>query len=225
MSNIPCIIVDDEPLARKVLREYIEEVEDLELLTEFKSALELKQYMDKVRKEAPLVFLDINMPKLSGIDFARSFNKGSDIIFTTAYPDFAVEAFSLDAVDYLLKPISFDRFLQSIDKVRAGMAQNQSNWILVKENKRLYKLKLEEILYLQAYGDYVKIITHEKTYLTKERLSSYHSKLGEEFEQCHRSYIVNLNHVKFMEGNQVQLAEVKIPVSAGYKDRFLRQFG
>lgn len=225
MSNIPCIIVDDEPLARKVLREYIEEVEGLELLAEFKSALELKQYQDKVGQEASLIFLDINMPKLSGIDFARSFNKGSDIIFTTAYPDFAVEAFSLDAIDYLLKPISFDRFLQSIDKVRAGMSQNQSNWILVKENKRLYKLKLEDILYLQAYGDYVKIITQEKTYVTKERLSNYQNKLSEDFEQCHRSYIVNLNHVKFMEGNHVQVDEAKIPVSAGYKDRFMSQFG
>lgn len=225
MSSIPCIIVDDEPLARKVLREYIQEVEGLELIAEFKSALELKQWQDKARSEAPLIFLDINMPRLSGIDFAKSFNRGSDIIFTTAYPNFAIEAFSLDAVDYLLKPIAFDRFLQSIDKVKASMTQNQSNWILVKENKRLYKLKLADILYLQAYGDYVKIITPEKTYVTKDRLSNYQSKLGEEFEQCHRSYIVNLNHVKYMEGHHVQVDESKIPVSAGYRDRFLRQFG
>ncbi len=224
--TINCLIVDDEPLARSLLKEYIADTEDLVLIGELKSALEiLKTVEDNV---VDLIFLDINMPKLSGLDFIKNFDVKSQIIFTTAYPEFAVDAFEYNAADYLVKPISFNRFLKSIEKIRHILNSQNSfterEWLIIKENKRIYNLKLSNILYLQAFGDYVKIITNSKSYLTKDTLSGIQSLLSKKFIKCHRSYIVNLDEIKYIEGNQIQLKDLKIPISASYKDDFLTYF-
>ena len=221
-----CIIVDDEPLARKVIREYLDELPELEIFAELKSALELKKFIES--NDADIIFLDINMPKLSGLDSVKSFTPNAHIVFTTAYPDYAVDAFEIDAADYLVKPISFERFLKSIDKIKSRIENNDQsadkNWIAIKENKRLYKLEMSDIHFIQAYGDYVKVITAEKNYVTKEKLSSFHSKLNERFMQCHRSYIVNIDRLEYIEGNHLVIADEKIPLSGSYKDEVLRKF-
>lgn len=218
-----CLVVDDEPLARKVLADYINESPGLELIQEFKSAVHLKHFLDE--NMAPdIIFLDINMPKLSGLEFVKSFDSSAHIVFTTAYPEFAVDAFELNAADYLLKPVSYKRFLQCIDKLRDMTEKKSRDWIVIKENKRLYKISYSKLLYLQAYGDYVKFITPEKNYITKAKLSEYVYLLGDSFQQCHRSYIANLSHVRYMEGNQLVIGEDRIPVSSGYRDSFLEQF-
>ena len=227
MNKLKCILVDDEPLARKILKSYIDQMEDLELLTELKSALELKEYLSK--NSCDIVFLDINMPLLSGLDLIKNFKLDAYVIFTTAYPEHAVDAFEYDAVDYLLKPIPFERFLKAVDKVRnmrdSDTPQTSANWLLVKENKRLYQVPLNKIYYLQAYGDYVKIICADKTYLTKDKFSELLKKLNSRFQRCHRSYSVNLDHIQYLEGNQVFINDGYIPLSLSYKDELIQNMG
>ena len=225
MPNYSCIIVDDEPLARKVIIEHVNEFDELELKGEFKSAIEARVYLED--NEVDIIFLDINMPKLSGMELLKYINSNGLVIFTTAYPKFAVDAFEHNAFDYLVKPISFDRFLKSIDKVKKHLATTdsvESNSITIKENKRLYKIQLDEIFYLEAYGDYVKVHTSEKMYTVKKRLTGYEKILKKQFIRIHRSYIINLDKIDFVEGNQVSISGNKIPISSGYKDTFISRY-
>lgn len=225
MHKYSCIIVDDEPLARQLIAEHVEELSELDLKGQFKSAIEARSFLDN--NTIDIIFLDINMPKLTGMDFLRNINSDGLVVFTTAYPEFAVEAFEYNAFDYLVKPISFDRFLKSIDKIKNQFSSSESHdahSITIKENKRLYKIKMDTILYLEAYGDYVKVHTSDKMYTVKDRLSNYENLLNADFMRIHRSYIINLSKIDFVEGNQVSIFGNKIPVSSGYKDEFLSRY-
>jgi len=227
MSKYKCIVVDDEPLARKIIEDYISEIDDLKLSASLKSGLEAKQYLDN--HQIDIVFLDINMPKLSGIDLVRNFDLNSLIIFTTAYPEYAVEAFEYSGFDYLVKPISFERFLKSIDKAKGHLeskcGETESNeFLIIKENKRLYKIAQKQILYLEAYGDYVKVITKDKKYITKDKLSSFVNLVNKSIIQCHRSYYVNINQIEYLEGNHAMVAGDMISISKSYKDSLVNSF-
>ena len=223
MNALKCAIVDDEPLARKVLKDYISQIKSLDLIAEFKSAIELKEYM--ANNSLDVIFIDINMPMLTGVDYVKSFQPEAHIIFTTAYPEYAVDAFELKAKDYLVKPIPFDRFLKCVDDIIGAESSSDSKqYLIIKENKRLYKLNLEEIKYIQAYGDYVKVITSSKNHITKEKLSEIKKSLNGRFVQSHRSYIVNIDHVEYIEGNHLQIMGEKIPVSASYRVQLLSSF-
>lgn len=227
MKTYKCLVVDDEPLARKILEDYISELEDISLMASLKSGIEAKQYLDK--NQVDIIFLDINMPKLSGIDLVRNFDLNALIIFTTAYPEYAVEAFEYSGFDYLVKPISFDRFLKSIDKIKnhlysAKTESLESEYLIIKENKRLYKINQSDILYVQAYGDYIKVITKEKQFVTKEKLSTIKDSLNSNFHNCHRSYIINIQSIEYMEGNHVMIMGEQIPVSLSYKQDITDQF-
>ncbi len=227
MEKINCVIVDDEPLSRKIISDYLKELDDFSTIEEFKSAMELRNFLENGK--ADVIFLDINMPLISGLDFLKTQNLDSLVVFITANPDHAIDAFEYNAFDYLLKPIPFDRFLKTIDKIKLYFDNHNketetNKHVVIKENKRLYKLDINEILFIEAHGDYVKIHTEGKTYVTKDRLASYIGKLGSGIVQCHRSYIVNVEKVKYLEGNQAVIDEDRIPISAGYKEVFLSNF-
>ena len=224
---INCIIVDDEPLSRRVIQKYLKDLPFLNLIASCSHAFEAMEVLQK--ESVDLIFLDINMPRLSGINFAKTLSNPPLIIFTTAYPEFAVEGFELEAVDYLLKPFSQERFLKAVNKAskilensQLEKASNDPYFLLIKADKKLYKLQFEEILYLQAYGDYVKVFTPEKVLLTKERLSNLENNLPEKhFQKIHRSYIVSMDAIRFLEGNQVKVMETFLPVSETYREELL----
>ena len=225
---INCIVVDDEPLSRRVIQKYLKDLPSLNLVVSCNHAFEAMEVLQK--NQIDLIFLDINMPKLSGINFAKTLSDPPLIIFTTAYPEFAVEGFELEAVDYLLKPFSQERFLKAVNKAIKALDNEiiqgkESNYLIVKAEKKLYKLNLQDILYLQAYGDYVKIFTAEKTLLTKERLSVLEESLpGDRFQKIHRSYVISLAAIHFLEGNQVKINETFLPISNTYRNELISKF-
>jgi DNA-binding LytR/AlgR family response regulator len=215
--------VDDEPLSLKILEKYAADVPQLELVATCSDAFAA---MEVLRKEqVDLIFLDINMPKLSGISLLKSLDRPPLVIFTTAYPEYAVEGFELEAVDYLLKPFSLERFVKAVNRAAEKISpqkENRPGHLLVKAGKKLYKVAFDEIWYLEAYGDYVKVFTKEKMLLTKERLANLEAELpAENFLRIHRSYLISLDAIEFIEGNQVQVAGAKLPVSPTVKEDLL----
>jgi len=225
MPSYNCIIIDDEPLARKIIANYIHELDELILKGEFKSAIEARTYLEQ--EKVDVIFLDIDMPKLSGLDFLKSIDSEALVIFTTAYPEFAVDAFEYDAFDYLVKPISFQRFFKSIEKVKRQLQSSgttTTDSITIKENKRLYKLPLRSISIIESYGDYVRVHTHEKVYTVKARLSEYEKLETSRYMRIHRSYIINLDRIDYVEGNHVSIGDTKVSISSSYKDAFLTRY-
>ncbi len=211
-----CIIVDDEPLARQVLSDLIGDIDQIEVIGACADALAAA---DLIRMSSPdILFLDINMPKLNGLELKRSLQNHNITIFTTAYPDYAVEAFEVEAFDYIVKPISFDRLFKSCQRAISFLESKddrESNHIIgIKENKRLYRIETNQISHIQAYGDYIRIYTPDKTYISKDRLTNIESSLPSDFIKVHRSYIVNTQHIDYIEGNFVMITKHQIPISA-----------
>ncbi len=223
-----CIIIDDEPLSRDVLRKYIDEVTDLEIVAECSDAIEATHYLNQSRID--ILFLDINMPGLSGISFARSLTVSPLIIFTTAYPEFAVEGFELNATDYLVKPYSFERFLKAVNRAlerlrENHMAEGPGGKILVKADKKLYALPFAEILFIEGQGDYIRIHTRQLKLMVHDTIKNFLESLPvEEFMRIHKSFVVNLKHIEFMEGNQVTIGQQALPVSPAQRDELLSRF-
>ena len=221
-----CLIVDDEPIARKIIMEYLSELDDLTLVGEAKNAIEASNFLSK--QSVDILFLDINMPKLSGVQLLKNLKNPPLVIFTTAYSEYAVEAFELEAFDYLVKPIAFDRFLKAVNNAKKRLAEKNSGESIsklftIKEGKRIYKVDFADIFLVQAYGDYVRLYTSEKTYITKERFNTIKGTLPDSFLQVHRSYIINLPYLKYLEGNQVQVNNQKVPVSNTFKEELMRR--
>jgi len=218
------LIVDDEPLARMVIKDYLSDIKDFEIIGECKSAIEAGDFLNE--HPVDVLFLDVNMPKLTGIQLLKNLSNPPLVIFTTAYAEFAVDAFELEAFDYLMKPIAFDRFIRTIQKTKKQLQQqstplNLASTLTIKEGKRIYKLEMDDIFLLQAYGDYVRLHTKEKVYITKDRLLKIKEELSDIFLQVHRSYIINLNYLKYLEGNMVMVDKEKVPVSGSYRETLL----
>lgn len=220
---INCLIVDDEPLAREVLESYVNEIAELKLVGSCKNALEAKELLNKI--EVELIFLDINMPEISGITFYKTLVKKPKVIFTTAYPEYALEGFELDAVDYLLKPFSFDRFEKAVEKVSKS-AVGGLDFIMLKADKRMHKINFEQILYFESIGDYVKVILKEgKNLIIAETLKKLEEKLPVDFIRIHKSYIISLPDLRYIEGNQVHLDNRNIPIGQSYRDALKKILG
>ena len=224
--SLKCLIVDDEPLSLDILEKYISDFPDLELVDRCLDAFEA---MEKIKTSAiDIVFLDINMPKLSGINMVKSMDELPEIVFTTAYPEYAVEGFELEALDYLVKPISFERFVKTIGKAQKKLAAHQEkivapSFIMVKSNRKLYKVLFTEIKYIQSMGDFVKIHTKEKVYISSDTLKNIDTQLPRSlFVRTHKSYIISLDAFEYIEGNQVQLGENMLPIGLTYKDSLLK---
>ena len=233
MINTPqkyfnCLIVEDEPLSQEIIESYISNCPELKLIGTCKDALQANTIL--YRKNIDLIFLDINMPIMNGIEWLKSMDRIPDVIFTTAYPEHAVEGFDLNALDYLLKPFSFDRFLKSVNKFLATKknqdinqpeSSDTSKTIWVKSNKKSYPIKLSELAYIESYGDYLKLYRGDKPIIIHETLKHFISKLpNQQFQKIHRSYVINLNKVEYIEGNQVYIASKLIPLATTYRDKF-----
>lgn len=221
-----CMIIDDEPAARSVLEKYIAQVPYLHHASSCMNAVDA---LEKLRKEpVDLLFLDINMPGLSGIELLRSMNSRPLVIFTTAYSEYALDGFELDAVDYLLKPIAFGRFLKAVEKARSrgGTANEKTSEIIsVKADGKWYRIPEEDILFAESSGDYVCLHTIEKKLTFYETLKNFQSRLSpEHFIRIHRSYLVNLHHVQYLEGNMLNVEGHSLPVGATWRDDVRSRF-
>lgn len=226
--KIRSIAVDDEPLALRIIEKYAADMPQLELLATCDNAFAA---MDFLRQNpVDLIFLDINMPKLSGISLLKTLDKPPLVVFTTAYPEFAVESFELEALDYLLKPFSLERFVKAVNRAadrllpQKNKQEATSGFLLVKADKKLYKVDFQDITRLEAYGDYVKIFTKDKMLLTKERLNTVEQQLpSDQFARIHRSHIIALAAIEFIEGNLVKVGEQKLPISENLKELLLEK--
>jgi len=224
---IKCLIIDDEPLSRNVLRTFTQDHPDLELVTECKDAFEAMEVLSK--ESVDLLFLDINMPKLSGVNFYKSLNHKPEVIFTTAYPEFAVEGFELNAVDYLMKPISFERFVQAIQKVKDKQGDSKKeetaqDYILLKADKKIYRTPFEEILYCEALGDYVKVHLTTKTLIITTTMKGILADLpSDQFMRTHKSYIINKTKFEYIEGNQIKVGEHMVSIGQSYREEVFKQ--
>lgn len=224
---IRCLIIDDEPLSRNVLKTFAEDHPDLEFIAECKDAFEA---MDVLAKEPiDLLFLDINMPKLSGVNFYKSLNHKPEVIFTTAYPEFAVEGFELNAIDYLMKPIAFERFVQGIQKVKEKLGDSKKeetlqDFILLKADKKIYRTPFDEILYCEALGDYVKVHLVTKTLIITTTMKGLLSDLpSDQFMRTHKSYIINKTKFEYIEGNQIKIGEHMVSIGQSYREEVFKQ--
>jgi DNA-binding LytR/AlgR family response regulator len=231
--ELKCIAIDDEPLALEIITAYIEKVPFLKLLRTFDNAIES---IDFIRKnKVDLMFLDIEMESLSGIQLIHALKERPEVIFTTAYDSYAVEGFELDAADYLLKPISFERFVKSVDKVYNKLAGPRSktenhthgkitsagNFIFVKTENRLQKVAFSEILYIEGQGDYLKIVTTTTRIMTLQNFKKFEETLPREnFIRVHKSYLVALNKIESISRNRIKIGNTLIPVSDSYKNTF-----
>jgi DNA-binding LytR/AlgR family response regulator len=231
--NIKCIIIDDEYLARVVLQDYIEKVPSLELKGSFKSPIEAIGLIQQ--GEVDLMFLDIQMPDISGIDFLKTLNKKPMVIFTTAYMEYAIEGYQLDVLDYLLKPFSFERFLKSINKVTERRlptaptvhpvaeekAEADKGFITLKADHKVHRLKYDQIIYVEGLREYVTFFCKTEKIITLESLRNLETILPQKsFLRVHKSYIVNTNYVKSLYGNQLIMEGTSqiIPIGKSYRD-------
>ncbi|WP_394748912.1 LytR/AlgR family response regulator transcription factor [Spongiimicrobium salis] len=213
-------IVDDEILARKLIAEYCAKIDSLELVLSTGNPIEFINFMQQ--NTLDLIFLDIEMPELSGMDILRSMIKPPKVILTTAYSEYALESYNYGVVDYLLKPIKIDRFLKAINKVSASLItspkkNSKSEELQIKHDGMPVNIVLTSILYIQSFGNYLKIFTDSRMYLISETLINITTLLPENFERTHKSYIVNLDRVTKATRTQLYIENKKVPVSAMYK--------
>lgn len=227
--GIKCMVVDDEPLAIRVLEKYIMEIPDLELVSTFDNPITAGHFLQN--STIDLLFLDIQMPVVTGIDFIKNTTIQPKVILTTAYREYALEGYELDIIDYLLKPISFIRFYKSINKYRELNAVIQptsgtsseidktSDHIFVNSNKRMIRIEFSNILFIDSIKDYVRIHTPNDTIITKDKISSFVERLPSYFLRVHRSYIINTGKIASLTSKDVVLlGGMEIPIGASYKE-------
>lgn len=214
-----CLVVDDEPLARDILEDYINEWPALTLIGSCKSAVEAMDMLEN--HTIDILFLDINMPKLSGLDLIRTLKQTPEIILTTAYPEYAIESYELSVTDYLLKPISFERFIKAVKKASAHIDKRQEDnheLLTVKADKKTWLIHFKDIRFIEAVGDYISIKTEDKNLLVHSTLKSIEDQLPpNRFFRVHKSYIAALQYVNFVEGNMISIADKQIPIGKTYR--------
>ena len=229
---INCIIIDDEPLARVGLKEYIADIDFLNLLGEFDNALDATEILST--GQVHLLFLDIQMPKITGIDFFKTLANPPAVIFTTAYPQYALEGFEVNALDYLVKPVSFDRFYKASLKAKeflgqkqndkAGMQETASTYFFIKADNRLVKIMYADVLFVEALQNYVTIHTPAKKYISYLTFKSVEEYLPVDvFIKVHKSFIIAANRVESIDGNEIRIGQHRIPISRTLKDEVLEK--
>ena len=223
--KIKCVIIDDEPLAIKVVENHLKEFQNFEVIETFNNPIEALSLLEKGNVDA--LFLDINMPKMNGLDFAKTLNSKMNVVITSAYREYAVESFDLNVLDYLVKPIPFNRFLKTINKItqqvylQKGIQKEEDSsnesFIFLKVDKKLVKIKFKDILYIESLKDYIKVFTTLGNYLVHKSLTSITEELPDtNFIRIHRSYTIAIDKVKSVEGNLVEIATTKIPIGRKY---------
>ena len=227
MSNLSCIIVEDEPLAAKVLTDYIGQVPFLELKGTFKDAILAADFLRT--NVVDLMFLDIHLPKLKGMPFLKTLTEPPAVIITTAYHQYAVEGFNLNVTDYLLKPIEFERFLTAVSKVKSGKLPSGAavekgglepakDYLFISAQKKKVKILFSEILYIESQREYVKIVTEKKAHLSKISTHEIEELLpSDHFKRIHRSFIVSIRHIESYTAEEVEIRGISIPIGREYR--------
>ncbi|WP_418637505.1 LytR/AlgR family response regulator transcription factor [Winogradskyella sp.] len=230
-KSITCIIVDDEAIAREIIASHVAQIETIKVIAQCKNAIEAFNFISN--NKVDLIFLDINMPEISGISFAKAINKDIKIIFTTAYRDYAVEGFDLQAVDYLLKPIAFERLLQAVNRyfevasttIDTTLTTTESNdFIFVRSDRRMLKVDFNAIIYVESYSDYIKIHLQDETITTRETITSIEAKLPKtQFLRIHRSYIVCIAKIQSFTNEHITVNRKALSISRSYKKEVLKR--
>jgi len=225
-NKITCIITDDEPYARKGLQKYVEKVDFLQLLMLCKNVSELQDILTTHKPD--LLFLDVQMPGKSGIDFLRSCPSPPQVIFTTAFEKFALEGFELEALDYLLKPISFSRFKKAAMRAQRFFEKNDQSpaemYFFVKTKGQMEKINFEDILFIKGMENYLAIYTHKKKIIVHKTIKAILEKLPEKlFLQCHKSYVVAINKIDSLDGNALIVCNHSIPIGRIWKEMILKK--
>lgn len=236
-----CITVDDEPLAHKIIQNYCANLSFLTIESECHSAFEAINYLHE--HEVDLIFLDINMPKLKGLDFLRTLKNPPLVIITTAYQEYAMEGYELNVIDYLLKPFSFERFLKAIHKaqdhkklldlsaigsskpqaIQTSIQETTVERIFIKGDKKIHQIQLNDILYLESLGSYVKIHLENETITTLDRLTNFEKTLPtNQFLRVHKSFIIAIKKIQTIEGNRLKIGEATIPIGNVYKQNLTK---
>lgn len=239
--KIRCLVIDDERLAREYIKNYISKVPQLDLVGEFNSPLKA---IDLIKAgKVDLLFLDIQMPDITGVDFLKSLQLKPEVIFTTAYQEYALEGFNLNVVDYLLKPFSFDRFYQAVNKVidkieskkpvqvqpeipEQSLASFTENYLTIRADRKYYKINFDDLKYVEGQKAYVTFHTSEKRITALASLKELEEKLPEnQFIRIHKSYIVSIKEIMSLEGNDLEVGKIMLPIGKNYKEQVLKIFG
>jgi DNA-binding LytR/AlgR family response regulator len=227
-----CLIIDDEPLGIKLIKAHLDKLESFEVVGECKSALKAVEYLRT--EKIDLIFLDINMPEISGIDFLKTLPDPPYVIITTAYREYAIEGYDLDVVDFLLKPISFERFLKAINRycnrtrtspVKEGNNSDETDekkHIYIQDGKNTFKLLYDDIIYFEGYGEYVKVITINKNYLVRDSLAEFEHRLSSDFFlRIHKSYLINIRKILGFSTIHVMLKCNELPIGRVYREKVM----
>jgi DNA-binding LytR/AlgR family response regulator len=229
--EIKGIIIDDEPLARNVIREYAKKIPTLNIVGECEDAICAHQTLQT--KKVDIIFLDINMPKLSGIEFLKNLKNPPLVIFTTAYSEFALDGYELNIIDYLKKPFSFERFckayfraeemhLLKLSASNNDVVEKQRDFIFIKSDKKSIKVNISNIMYIEGLGDYIKIFLNDKKLVTNLSMKKIENLLpGTQFYRIHKSYIISLDKVESIEGNMVKINNTQLPIGNSYRQDFM----
>jgi len=228
-----CIVIDDEPLAREAIQDLIEGQKNLTFIGSFNNAIKAEKFMTE--NEVDLIFLDIEMPRINGLEFAKKISKNTMVIFTTAHKEYALESYNLNAIDYLLKPVLPTRFEKAVEKAftyykllksENGIVEKLTqNFIFIKAERKYYKILFEKILYIEALKDYVIIHTFRDKVITAMNLKTIHSKLPKDiFIRVSKSYIVNESAIECFDNNTIYINENEIPIGKVYQENFYNQY-
>jgi DNA-binding LytR/AlgR family response regulator len=230
--KIKCLIIEDEPLAREVLRDYILKLDDFEIAGEHENAMEALSFLKQHRVD--LIFLDINMPQLSGLDFLRSLSHPPKTIITTAYRKYALEGFDLQVLDYLLKPYSFERFFQAIEKYYETLTYpitlhntdspiSHEAYLYLQDNRKTHKVYLSDISHIESKGEYIQVRSGKKMVMTRSSLSAMEQLLpNDRFIRTHNSFIVSIHHISAFTASTVEIGDIEIPISRKYKNLVMK---
>jgi len=229
--EIKALIIDDEPLARNVIMEYARKITSLSIVGECGDAICAHSIIQD--KQVDLLFLDINMPKLTGIEFLKSLKNPPLVIFTTAYSDYALDGFELNVIDYLKKPFSFERFCKAYFRaeellllkqsaLKPDFIEKQNDFLFVKSDKKTIKVKIADILYIEGLGDYIKLYLNDKKLVTNLSMKKLENLLPpEQFYRIHKSFIISLDKIESIEGNMVKIGNTKLPIGNLYRQDFM----
>ena len=228
-----CLIIDDEPLAIKLIKTHLSRLDSFEIAAECKNALQAIEFL--MKEKIDLMFLDINMPEITGLDFLKTIPNPPYVIITTAFREYAIEGYDLDVVDFLLKPISFERFLKAInrycDRTRSFATKNghssgesqAKKYLHIQDGKNIFKLPYDDVLYFEGYGEYVKVITLNKNYMVRDSLTEFEHRLSaDSFIRIHKSYIVNIHKITGFSTIQVILKNTQLPVGRMFREKVMK---
>jgi len=221
---LKCLVIEDEPAAREIIYRYISQCPDLVLLGSYEDPFSAQTFLDQ--NPVDLIFLDLNLPGMSGVSFLRTLIKPPLVIFTTAYPQYAVDGFDLEVVDFLLKPFSFERFCKAVNKAKERFivrpAEPINRKITVKADKMIYQIDLNELLYIESCGDYTSVFCTDKKLITHETLKSWEEKLkGYYFQKIHRTVLINLQKIDHIDGNMAIIGKHRVIISEAFREQLI----